>query len=884
MRGCTPPEAGVAPGRLTNPCARSGVDSALSPRLHVTSPGQTPAFCAPPSPARSPVDRFFDALRPLLRAIVRHPLAVLALALLLSALALTSALRLSIDTDFAHLLPEDYPSVQALERLRATVGGETPVDVGIESPSFEANLAFAEALAPEALELTRNGEPVFTRAELRRDTTFLAYNALYFASDDELDQLEAFLEAEAEDARLAANPFFVDLDDDLGLDDDEAAEPEALASALQELQVTEYTLSPDSTVLAFRLFPSGSQTNIGFIRDAYAKLDSLVAAVGPAGFHSEMEVTTAGRLLRQQVEVEAITNDVQSSFGIGATAVLLFVVLYFLYKSLQVRGMGRSVWVSELARLPVTALLIGLPLLMSLSWTFGLAGVMFGTLNLMTSTLALVLFGLGIDYGIHVYARYTEERGRGRTVEDAAERTFVSTGQAVAVSAVTTAVALFALTIADFRGFSEFGFIGGMGIVFALFAMLLVLPALLTLAERLGMLRLDTASAVRNPDRTSRPFPAARAVIAASLVAVGLSLIALPQERFEYDFDKLEPEYRAYYDRAARLSPTTRGSSRRNPAYVVVDDPSEVGPVVDTLRRRAAADTLILAIESLQERYPTTPAAAEAKLERIAEIRTLTEDPFLSQDPSGQIARLRRAASTDSALVLDQVPEFLRRRFTTKSGDVGTFVIIYPRGALSDARRSMAFASEVGTIEAAGETYHAGSTSIVAAEMLRLMLAESPLMVGLTFSLIAAIMLLVFRSVKWAALALLPLVVGVLWMLGLMVVAGVSLTFYNLVVLPAVLGIGNDCGVHLVHRYREEGPGSLLRVLRSTGEHVTMGALTTMIGFGGLLFSFHPGLRSIGLLAVIGIGATLLAALLFLPAVIQWLEDRVERARAHADA
>ena len=166
--------------------------------------------------------------------------------------------------------------------------------------------------------------------------------------------------------------------------------------------------------------------------------------------------------------------------------------------------------------------------------------------------------------------------------------------------------------------------------------------------------------------------------------------------------------------------------------------------------------------------------------------------------------------------------------------------------------------------------------------MLRLMLAESPLMIDITFALIAALMLLVFRSVKWAALALLPLVVGILWMLGLMVLTGVSLTFYNLVVLPAVLGIGNDCGVHLVHRYREEGPGSIVRVLRSTGEHVAMGAMTTMIGFSGLLFSFHPGLRSIGLLALIGIGTTLVAALLFLPALMQWMESR-SGAKAQAE-
>ncbi len=820
------------------------------------------------------MERLFESLRPLIHAIVRTPFAVVAIALVLAALGVVSATRLKIDTDLANLLPDDYVSVQALERLRATVGSETPVDVAIESPSFAANKRFAEALIPQALALQWRGEPVFTRVDFRKDTTFLAQNALYFASDEELDQLQYFLEDTADEARLKANPFYVDLDDDLGLDEEET-DTEGLESALRDLQAREYAVSPDSTVLALRFYPSGAQTNIGFIRSTYRRLDSLVAAVQPAQFHPQMEVTTAGRLLRQQIEIEAITNDVQSSFGLGAAAVLLFVVLYFLYKALQVRGRTRRVVLSELARMPVTAGLIGIPLLMSLAWTFGVAAVVFGALNLMTSTLALVLFGLGIDYGIHFYARYTEERGHGRSPADAAETTFVSTGQAVAVSAATTAIALFALTIADFRGFSEFGFIGGLGIVFALFAMLLVLPALLILSEQFGLLRLEAHDDAPVTAAERRPFPAARAILAASLIATVLSLFALPAERFEYNFSKLEPEYRAYYDRAARLAGVYPSSNRRNPAYIVVDDPAAVEPLVGELRRRTEEDTLILAVESLQERFPTTPEAARAKLDRIAEIRELTDDPFLAQDTTGEIARVRRAASTTTPIALADVPDELKQSFTSKSGEVGNFVIVYPRGSLSeDARLSMAFSDEVGTVEVGGETYHAGSTSIVAAEMLRLMLAEAPLMVGITFALIAALMLLVFRSVKWALLALVPLIVGVLWMLGLMVLAGVSLTFYNLVVLPAVLGIGNDCGVHLVHRYREEGAGSLRHVLRSTGEHVTMGALTTMIGFSGLLLSFHPGLRSIGLLALIGIGTTLLAALLFLPALLQWMEDR----------
>lgn len=829
----------------------------------------------------------FEALRPLIRFVVRRPLAVLATALLLAALGLASASRLSIDTDLANLIPPDYPSVQALERLRATVGAEQPLDVGILSPDFAASRAFAEDLIPRALELRgADGERLFKGYEFYRDPSFLNANALYLATDDELDQLEDLLEDAAEEARLAANPFFFDLEDDLGLDDEDPAAGDELERSLASLQMGEYFVSPDSTVLAVRFVPGGSQTNLAFVRKTYARMDSLVAAMAPAGYHPEMEVINAGRLLRQMLEIEAITDDVVNSFGAGATMVLLLVILYFLYKSLQVRGVTRRTLFSELARLPVTAFLLGVPLLMSLAWTFGVASLVFGTLNLMTSTLALVLFGLGIDYGIHNYARYAEERARNHSPEEAAEVAFISTGQAIAVSAFTTAAALFVLTMADFRGFSEFGLIGGLGILFALLAMLLVLPALLVLFERVGILRL-TSGRQRGPFTVSRrPFPAARPLVIASLVAVAAAIVVLPQERFEYDFGALEPHLASFHDRQSRISPAFTDGGRRNPAYILVDSNEHAQEVSAELRRRAETDTLILAVESIQDRFPMTPAAAEDRLARLADIRDLADDPFLAGDTTGQIDRVRRAASTTEPIPLAEVPESLRQPFTDRQGQIGGFVFVYPSRSLSDARVSMAFAESVGEVTTSdGTTYHAGSTSIIAADMLRLLMAESPLMLGLTLVLIIALMLLAFGSVRWMLLALLPLIVGVLWMLGLMVLFDVPLTFYNLVVLPAVLGIGNDCGVHLVHRYREEGPGSLRLILRSTGEHVSMGAITTTISFAGLLLSFHPGLRSIGMLAIIGIGATLLAALVFLPAMLQWLEDRdVRRAEQRSTA
>ncbi|WP_243664335.1 hypothetical protein [Rhodothermus marinus] len=150
------------------------------------------------------MEQVFQRLRPIIRWAVRRPGTVLALALALSVLGVALAMRLRIDTDFSKLIPKSYPSVQALERLREMVGGESTVDVAIVSPSFEANRRFAEDLIPKALALKGEGydEPYLGRVEYRRETEFLRKNALYFATDEELDRLEQFLQEKIEEARL----------------------------------------------------------------------------------------------------------------------------------------------------------------------------------------------------------------------------------------------------------------------------------------------------------------------------------------------------------------------------------------------------------------------------------------------------------------------------------------------------------------------------------------------------------------------------------------------------------------------------------------------------------------------------------------------------------
>ena len=160
--------------------------------------------------------RLFELLSPLIRGIVTHAVWVVLIASVLSFAGVRLAMNLKIDTDLANLIPPEYPSSQALERLRATVGGESEASVAIESGSFEANLRFAEALIQKVLALKGEGydEPYFQRVEFKKDTEFLKDNALYFATQAELDLLEGWLEDQIEQAKLEASPFYFELDDD----------------------------------------------------------------------------------------------------------------------------------------------------------------------------------------------------------------------------------------------------------------------------------------------------------------------------------------------------------------------------------------------------------------------------------------------------------------------------------------------------------------------------------------------------------------------------------------------------------------------------------------------------------------------------------------------
>ncbi len=143
----------------------------------------------------------------------------------------------------------------------------------------------------------------------------------------------------------------------------------------------------------------------------------------------------------------------------------------------------------------------------------------------------------------------------------------------------------------------------------------------------------------------------------------------------------------------------------------------------------------------------------------------------------------------------------------------------------------------------------------------------------LTLIVVFVMLLIDFRSLKLTILAMLPLLSGFIWMLGIMGLFGVKITLVNVMALPLILGIGIDDGIHILHRYKKEGKGAINQVLSSTGKAIVITSFTTMISFGSLVFATYRGFGSLGIALFIGVGACLLTSVFVLTPMIRLFRE-----------
>jgi len=560
-------------------------------------------------------------------------------------------------------------------------------------------------------------------------------------------------------------------------------------------------------------------------------------------------------------------------------------------------------------------------LLIGLVWTATFAVFAVGDLSLISLSFGVLFIGLGVDFAIHLGMSYAGERQAGSDHETAIVDAAAAVGPSLATCTMTTAIGFYVFVPADFIGVAELGLIAGTG-MFVIFGLTLTLfPALLT-----AVFRVDPERELGSPLHFRSEWwrfdkNASGTVLAIAAVAGAAALATLPLARFDTNVIKMRDPttesvqtFDELLEQSGVASPWFINSVRddlaaadalagRMKALEAVDNTITLSDFVpdDQDEKLEVLEDLAFLLEApavASQSEPDDDAASQ--IESLRRLRAFLDESWLDDrqleispsvtalsnhldrflarvddepDPepaldalagvllSGlpdQLARLRRAANAET-ISLDVLPEDLVARMQTDEGVAR--VQIFPAEDLNDEPAFVRFTSAVMEIDpkAAGVPMNLVGFAKAIRDSFREALTSA-------FIIITMLLVLLWRRPLPPLYVMSPLVLSSLLTVAVMVVLDIPFNFANVIVIPLLLGIGVDSGVHLVHRATDDSTLDLLD--STTARAVFYSALTTTVSFGTLGLSSHRGLASLGQTLAIGMVLTVVCNLVVLPSMI----------------
>ncbi len=551
-------------------------------------------------------------------------------------------------------------------------------------------------------------------------------------------------------------------------------------------------------------------------------------------------------------------------------------------------------------RTPGVLLLVSVPLVMSLFWTIGFAGIVFQHLNILTCLFACVLIGLGIDFAIHVVNRFFDPEVADLDELSRLEATFKEAGTGIFIGGLTTAMAFYAVGFSDFKGFRELGILTGTGILFCLLAMLVFLPACLVWTSSTGRFqkKATLAGFFLTPLFTSIKRHPGRTLILATLCTGGL-LIAGFQVRFDDNLKNFRPRDSGVLqlqdqvttwlgDSTGTVLLTITGSSEEDvmdrEAFMVqslqpMQEQGYISKITSTSRFLLSPVMQRHNIAWMQS-HPETfdldriRQNLESSLKKYGFRTNGLYDRYVEQLGAGFS---NQTVLLPSHLRASDLGSILKRLAFQKNDQFTAIIYIHPRVDLWSYKDTMQFKDRlIQHLSQAGVdpgSFYLTGANILTGDLKRLILQNLKTSLGLASLCIVVILWVYYRDIRYLCFSMLPLFIGMSMLMGFMTLFRVDFNFLNIMVLPMIIGIGIDDGVHFTNTFKHPDFHSPLRGWYQTGRAVVLTSLTTIAGFGSIILSHYPGLKSMGIVAVIGIAGCLFGSIIFMPAIFE-IRDR----------
>lgn len=774
----------------------------------------------------------------------------------------------NLRTNFEELLPNTARSVLDLNQVSERLRSIENLGVLIFSKDTKASKRLVDDLAEE-LEKAPKSIVASVEYEIQKELAFFKKRQALYMEVSDLIRLRDYIGERIEYEKALYNPLNI-------FSEIEIPEPQLDFIALRkkysgragayERLPGGYYATPDETIRAVLVYLPAGKKGVEAASKLKSEVEQAIARLNPTSYAPDIEIKYTGGVQDFLEEHHSLIEDLE--FSTIIVVVIVAIAMLFFYRSVR------------------STIALNLSLFMGTFWTFGVSYFAVGYLNANSAFLGSIVIGNGINFGIILLARYIEERRHGNPHLDAMVTSMTHTATSTWTAALAAGLSYGSLILTDFRGFRQFGIIGLIGMVLCWLSAFTLLPAYLTLFDR-----------VRPLVRTDRPepkpvfagmvaglvnrFPGAIWAVSVAITLASLGMLT------RYTPDILETNVNKLRNKESM----ERGSGYLNrymneifqrylsPLVVMPQSREEARAVAASLRERQRVEGTKSFIANVQTLDDFLPTDQEKKIGIIRDIRRLLPEKFVRRLSDEDRKTISEFLTPEALAPIQEsdLPPLILEKFTEKDGSVGRLVLVEPplTQELTNGNNLISFIDGLRKTsdEAAPGSAIAG-TLAVSSDMIGAISRDGPRATLFAFLAVVILVILLFRNLKTISLILFSLMIGMLWLAGLILGYDLKINFLNFIALPITFGIGVDYGVNMFARYRTEGAANILRVIQSTGGAVALCSFTTVVGYGSLLIAGNQGFVSFGTLAVVGELTTLIAALISLPAFLLMMHRR----------
>ena len=770
---------------------------------------------------------------------------ILCLCLVLFICSLFAFVNLELKSNYIDLIPQKFSVVKKMRYLSKNIGGIGTFSLVLQTKKpNKANLKiFADLLYDDM-----KNWPEINYIEYKIPRQFFEKHFfLYMETEDLLEaKKRIFDKIDYEFSRL--DPLFGGLlDEDPGLNLSDIMQKYEKQVNKFELGDPEYLITKDEKLLVFYTKPKHLPTDTDNTKIYKQKVEALVSKLQPENYGISVDYNGGYMLALDQRT--AMANDISKTSVVALATIFLLLILFF--------------------RKIKYALFLTISLTLGILLTFTIAYFIYGHINLITGFLMAILTGLGVNYGIHFIFRYQEERFAQNDIKTALSTAFIKTGRPSLIGALTTSVAFLVLAFSTFKGFSEFGLLAGLGIPVILLSAYMTTSCLILLFERETKIKKITTGNIILPIHPQNPGMFSVILIVIGLIiSIFLGFFA-PGIKFEYSGEKLEVKDQRSIQVSKLIQEKFNTST--DPAVFFTFDREEEKDFYQAIKvlmqnPDSTIGNLISTtdiIPDIEKQKKNIQIAREIENELI-----IVEKSMVDEVTWDQINMMRNIIRNADIITENNIPEMFKRRFSYFIDNKPLYISqVFPKKLLFDTKSIIKYLDEVGNVKGNLRTYETTGVHVIYSILLQAIFSESRLF---TFIVLFIIWLMVFidlKKLKDSLLILIPLLFGLLWLLGIMAFFDLRFNYTNVIVLLIVIGAGVDNGVHIYHRYIDKGRKDIWQAVQYAGYAALAMSLTVAMGWSALFFASYRGLNTMASVGVIGITSTFIAATTLLPAI-----------------